>query len=327
MKAFVTGGSGFVGRNLIRALHARGDEVRALARSDRSMQTVAKLGATAVRGDLGDAAGLRDGMRGCDVVFHAAAEVTGRAPRERFEQANVIGTRNVLAAAREANVPVLVHVSTEAVLADGSSLKRVDETHPRPLRPLPGYPETKARAEALVQQANSPELRTVIVRPRFIWGADDTSVLAQLVGAVRSGRFVWMNHGRYLSSTCHVANLVEGMLLAAQKGRGGEIYFLTDGEPVEFRDFVTRMLATQGVQIPDRSVPFGAVKRFATLAEAIWSTLRLPGFPPLLRMEVCLIGQEMTVSDAKARRELGYRGSKSIEQGLRELAQVATISR
>ncbi len=317
---FVTGGSGFVGRNLIRALVARGDRVRALSRSERSDAALKALGAEPVRGDLDDAQALTAGTRGCSVIFHVAAEVAEWGPRERFERGNVQGTRNLLEAARQSGVPVFVHVSTEAVLADGSPLIGVDESRPRPARPYPRYPATKAAAEALVQAASTASLRTSIVRPRFIWGADDTSVLLQLVEAVKTGRFLWMDGGRYPTSTCHVANVVEGMLLAAEKGGAGEIYFLTDGAPVALRDFITRMLATQGVQIPDKSVPNRVVKILGTVCESVWDLLHLPGKPPVTRMAATLFGQSVTVRDSKARRELGYRGKVSIEEGLKDLA-------
>jgi nucleoside-diphosphate-sugar epimerase len=321
--AFVTGGSGFVGRNLIRALRARGDEVRALARSESSIAAVTALGAASVMGDLDDVHAMVDGMRGCTAVYHVAAEVSEWAPRERYVKGNIDGTRNVVEAAKLAGVPVMVHVSTEAVLADGSPLINVDETRARPANPYPRYPATKAASEALVQAANSPKLRTTIVRPRFIWGADDTSVMAQLVEAVKSGRFMWLDGGRYPTSTCHVANVVEGMLLAAEKGRGGECYFLTDGAPVQLKDFVTRMLATQGVQIPDKSIPRSVVRVVGAVAETIWDLFKLPGKPPATRVAACLFGQQVTVIDAKARKELGYRGKVSVEEGLEDLQRRA----
>jgi nucleoside-diphosphate-sugar epimerase len=318
--AFVTGGSGFVGRNLIRALVARGDTVHALSRSEKSDAALKALGAQPVRGDLDDVGAMAAGMRGCAVVHHVAAEVSEWGPREQFVRGNVNGTRNVLDAAKQAGVATFVHVSTEAVLADGSPLIDVDETRPRPAHPHPRYPATKATAEALVQAANGPQLKTVIVRPRFIWGADDTSVLVQLSDAVKTGRFMWIEGGRYPTSTCHVANVVEGMLLAAEQGRGGEIYFLTDGAPVELRDFITRMLGTQGIAIPDKSVPRWLVRILGSASEMLWDLLRLPGKPPATRMASTLFGQPVTVIDAKARRELGYQARMSVDAGLRDLA-------
>jgi len=111
-----------------------------------------------------------------------------------------------------------------------------------------------------------------------------------------------------------VRNVCEGMVLAAERGRPGEIYFLTDGEPVDFRDFMTRMLATQGVTPPTRSLPRWLARALAVVMA------RTMKEPPLTPMTVRLIGEPVTVRDAKARRELSYRSTVSIEEGLRELS-------
>lgn len=316
---FVTGGSGFVGGKLIQALRARGDEVRALARSDASAAAVTALGASVVRGDLDNSDALREGMQGCTLVFHAAAHVEEWGPKSVFDQVTVAGTRNVLEAARQAGVRRLVHVSSEAALLDGSPMVRVDETRPLPTHPIQFYPASKTASEALVRAANGVGLETVVVRPRLIWGAGDTSLLPQLVDAVKTGRFKWINGGRHLTSTCNIANVVEGLLLAADKGRAGEVYFVTDGEPLEFRSFMTRLLATQGVQVGEGSLPRGVALVLARVCEALWNGLKLPGKPPITRMVVHLFGEEVTVSDAKARRELGYRGTLTVEDGLAQL--------
>lgn len=321
-KVFVTGGSGYVGRNLIRQLRQRGDEVRALARTDESVKAVTSMGATAVQGDLDSVEAMRKGMAGCDCVFHIAATVTEWGPRALFHKVNVDGTTHVLAAAKSAGVRRFVHVSTEAVLCDGTPLLEVDETRPLPANPLPRYPETKGAAERLVQAANSKQMETVIVRPRFIWGNDDTSVLAALAAAVKAGRFMWMNGGRYPTSTTHVDNVCEGLLLAAEKGRGGEIYFVTDGAPVELRQFVTQLLATQGVDPGNKTMPKGVVLALAHVSEWVWDTFGLKGTPPVTRMAVHLFGEPVTINDAKARRELGYVGMTTREQGLAGLKKL-----
>lgn len=313
----VTGGSGFVGRNLIRALVARGDRVLALARSETAEKTVTALGAIAVSADL--ATVTAEQLRGCDTVFHAAAMVDDWGPRAKFEQVNVEGTRRLLDASRSARVNCFVHVGTEAIFAVGPPLIDLDETCPIPDHPLPRYPATKAAAEKLVRAANSPQMRTVVIRPRLIWGADDTSVLPQIVELVKQGKFAWIDGGHYLTSTCHVYNVVEGALLAAENGRGGEAYFLTDGAPVEFRDFMTRQFATRGAVPGTRSLPRALVWPLACTLEFLWEHLPLPGKPPLPRIAIVLGCQQVTVNDAKARRELGYRGSVSVEDGLAAL--------
>lgn len=323
MEAFVTGGSGFLGRHLLRALVADGHGARALARSDAAAATVSAAGATPVRGDVGDTAAMEKGMAGCDVVVHAAALTDQWGPAERFHAVNVEGTRSVLVAARAAGVPRLVHVSSEAVLADGRPLVRVDEAYPRPARPVGLYPLTKGLAEDLVLKANSADLTTVAVRPRLVWGPEDASVLPILLAAVQRGRYAWIDHGNYLTSTCHVTNACEGILLAATRGAGGEVFFLTDGAPLTLREFLTRLVATQGVELPARSVPRRVAWATATVLETAWSLLRLHGEPPLTRTFLALGGQEMTVRDDKARRELGYVGHLSRDQGLADMAAAA----
>ena len=143
--------------------------------------------------------------------------------------------------------------------------------------------------------------------------------MPRLLEAMKRGRWAWLGGGAQLTSTCHVANACEGLMLAAEKGKPGEIYFVTDGEPARVKDFMTAMVATQGVTPQDRKLPFGLAYALATVVDGVWGLFRLRGEPPLSRTAVLLIGQEVTVDDRKARRELGYRAEMSVEAGLAEM--------
>lgn len=320
MRVFVTGGSGFLGRYLIRSIAEAGDESVALARSDQAAQSVSEAGATrVVRGDLGDVEAMTEGMQGCDSVIHGAALAADWGDRDSFFRINVGGTKNVLAAARSARVPRFVHIGTEAVLVGGPPIVSADESWQLPDRPIGLYPITKGLAEEAVIEANGDGLTTTVVRPRLIWGAGDTSVMPKIIEAVEDGRFRWIGGGRHLTSTCHVRNVVEGVLLAAQKGRGGERYFLTDGEPVEMREFLTKMLQTQGVDPGGRSVPRWVARSAAWTIEAVWKLFGIKKDPPMTRTAIRLIGEEVTVVDQKARDELGYEARVTIEEGLEEM--------
>lgn len=320
MKVFVTGGSGFLGGHLLDALTAEGHTVRALARTPAAADAVTGRGAEAVRGDLLDAAALRAGMADCDAVVHAAAHTGQWGPPGDFVRVNVQGTAAVVRAAEETGVRRLVHISSEAVLADGGPLRQADESRPRPARPVGEYPRTKGIAEDLVLAAASAALTTLAVRPRLVWGPGDTTVLPAVVEAARRGRFAWVGGGHYLTSTCHAANACAGILAALRQGEGGRAYFLTDGEPVEFRAFLTALAATAGTVLPDRSVPRWALAATARTAETAWRVLRLRGEPPVTRTFVALSAQEMTVDDSAARRELGYRPVLTRDEGLKQLA-------
>ncbi len=311
-RVFVTGGSGFLGGALVQELLRRGFAVRALARSAAAQAVVSRLGAEAVTGDLDDVPAMQTQMAGCTLVLHAAAYAKDHGPRAEFFRANVQGTENVLAAARAAGVERLVHVSTEAVLADGHPIVQADEERPIAERPVGLYPLTKGIAEKRVRAAASEGFDAVVVRPRFIWGRGDTTLLPAMLKAVRDGRWRWIDGGHYLTSTCNIANAVEGALCAAERGVRGGVYFLTDGAPVEFRRFIGDLLRAAGADPGDKTLPRSAAQVIATL------TAFLPS-PPITRTALALVSHEVTVSDARARRELGYVGAKSIAEGLAEL--------
>ena len=205
----------------------------------------------------------------------------------------------------------------------GQPLVQVDEEAPlRPDSRAP-YPATKARAELAVRRANSSGFETLTVRPRFVWGKGDTTLLPEMVRTVKAGQWAWVGGGRNVTDTAHVDNVVEGMLLAAEKGRPGEAYFVTDGEPVVFREFVTSMIETQGVEPPDRSLPAWTASPLARISEAAWKVLPLPGQPPMTTFRSWILTQECTIDISKARRELGYEPIVSHEQGLAELRAAA----
>src|SRR3954452_4628301 len=185
--AFVTGGSGFIGGRLIERLVGGGGggrglgggwRVRAVARSPEAAARVEERGAEAVRGDLNDGGAMRGGAHGCAYAFHAAAHLGASGDRAAFERVNVQGTKDLLAACRDAEVKRFVHVGTEASLMAGEPLIEADERTPlRPDSPAP-YPATKARAEIAVLGASEEGVfETVSVRPRFVWGLGDTTLL------------------------------------------------------------------------------------------------------------------------------------------------------
>jgi nucleoside-diphosphate-sugar epimerase len=315
MRAFVSGGSGFVGGHLIERLVRDGHDVVALARSADAAETVSGFGATPVPGDLH--ADLVQHLRGVDRVFHAAAVVGSAGDRAAMRRVNVEGTARLVDAAVAADVGRFVLVSTESVLLDGRSLDTVDETTPVPTDGhLSPYAATKAAAERLVLAER--RIDTVAVRPRFVWGPRDSTWLPGLVAKVEAGVFRWVDGGRHLGSTCHVFNLVEALVLAAERGEPGEAYFVTDGPPLSFREFATAYLGTVGVHPGDASAPGWLLGGVAATVEALWRLL--PGDPPLNRVEVNMVGHPMVIDDGKARRDLGYRPVISIEDGMAALA-------
>ena len=161
-----------------------------------------------------------------------------------------------------------IHIGTEAALFHGQHLRGVDETYPlAPQSPYP-YSATKAHAEQLVRAANAPGFETIVLRPRFIWGPGDTTLLPVVVAMAKSGRWSWINDGQAQTSTTHIANLTHAIELALTKGRAGEAYFILDDGVRPMRDMLAGMAASQGLELPDKNTPSWVV-------DALGATLRI----------------------------------------------------
>ncbi|MBL9104076.1 MAG: NAD-dependent epimerase/dehydratase family protein [Myxococcales bacterium] len=314
MQVFVTGGSGFVGGHLIEALVREGHTVRALARSDRAAQQVEALGAMAARGELGSIG--PELLAGVDAVIHAAAFVEEWGTREQFWRANVEGTSDLLQAARAAGVRRFIHVGTEAALFVGEDLIDVDETAPYPAHQRFLYSETKAEAERRVLAADAPGFRALSIRPRFVWGPRDTSVLPTIIKMARAGSFAWLGGGAARTSTTHVANLVHALLLALTRGEGGRAYFVVDDGQRTLREFLSALARTQGVDLGTRSVPRGVARALARIVEGTWRLFKIKRAPPMTRFAISMMSSTVTIDDRRARAELGYTPVISVEDGL-----------
>jgi nucleoside-diphosphate-sugar epimerase len=138
---------------------------------------------------------------------------------------------------------------------------------------------------------------------------------------VRSGRLAWIGGGTQLTDVTHVDNVVHGLRLAAEKGRPGEVYFVTDGEPVVFREFVSELLRTQRVEPPTRSIPAAVAGALAAGGELAWRVLPIGGSPPLSRFAFWVSSQECTIDISKARSELGYAPVRTRDEGLAGLRE------
>ncbi len=320
MTILVTGGSGFVGGHLIERLVAAGEPVRALARSRVAAETVARYGADPVMGDLADADTLARAAAGCQDVIHSAAMMTEWASYEAFERVNVTGTASLLDAAKRAGARRFVQIGAAPVVIRGDGPTHMaDETWPLSRVPWSPYLDTKSRADKLVRSASDEEMRTSVVRPSLIWGLR-APVLERLRKRIAAGRWAWIDGGRHPHSTCHVANVCEGTMLALERGRPGEAYNLNDGPPVELRAFLEGLVAALGLDAGTREVPFRMADLLSRAIEGTWRLLALRTEPPVTRLMVRLSGREFTTSDAKARAELGYAGCMSHEAGLAEMA-------
>jgi nucleoside-diphosphate-sugar epimerase len=311
---FVTGGSGFVGGEVIKSL-SPDHTVRAMARSETSAATVAGLGASPVMCSL-DTVGPED-IDGCQTVVHCAAETKEWAQPGTYERTNTTGTVRLLTAARTGGVRRFVHLSTDSVLCTGGPLRAVDESFPVPTKSPFGYAATKAAGERAVLAANDPpNFETVAIRPCLVWGQGDTTIVPEINAMVEKGRFVWVGGGRHNISTTNICNLISGIRLAMGHPVSGEVFYITDNETIKMRDFFIRYMGANGTELPVRSVPAPSAALAALIIEGLWRVFRPKSQPPLTRFAVALLSKEHYIETDKATRFLGYQPVVTIDAGM-----------
>jgi nucleoside-diphosphate-sugar epimerase len=314
VRAFVTGGTGFVGSHLVEELLRLGyDEVRCLVRSD--LKWLDGLDITTVRGDLFDGDALRDGVRGVDLVYHVAG-LTRAPSQDALDRANVEGTTNVLDAVREAAPDVEKVLVTSSLAACGPS----DDgplTEADPLRPITRYGRSKEAMEAAVQERYR-DLPFVIVRPPAVYGPREADIFTLIKTADRRRVFPIVGEGRRPQlSLVHVHDLVRGMAdLAEAEATTSEAYFLSSERFYswgEVRDAVLDALGHGALKV---NVPVPLVGAVGTIVEGVGKALGT--YPPLNREKAREAKASWLCSPAKARRDVGYRQTVELEEGMRE---------
>lgn len=323
LRALVTGGGGFLGGAIVRALRERGADITSFARGDYPALSAA--GVRVVRGDLTDAEAVLRATAGCDVVFHVAARPGVWGPYDAFFQANVVGTRNVLAACRAQGVPRLIYTSTPSVVHGGGDLEGVDNATPYPSRFEAAYPETKATAEREVLAANDARLSTVALRPHLVWGPGDNHLMPRVVARARAGRLRLVNGGRARVDAVYIDNAAEAHLCALDRLQpgaacAGRAFFVTNEDPRTQREIIDRMLAAHGLPPCERSVPAWAAWAVGATLEGVHALLGRAEEPMMTRF---LARQLATAHwyDTRATREaLGYTPRITMEAGFERLA-------
>jgi dihydroflavonol-4-reductase len=279
MRAFVTGGTGFIGWHVVQKLLRKGHAVWALARSETGASKLQAAGATVVWGDILDPESMRDVIRDSDVVYHLAAWYKlGSLEGQTAEKVNVKGTRNVLELAYELGVPKIIYTSTINVLGDTHG-EIVDEDYRRQVSEGHAFPteyeRTKWKAHYEVAlpliEKGAP---IIIVMPGAVYGPGDHSLVGDMMRAYTNGLLPIFPGPETQITLAHVEDVAEGHLLAAEKGRIGESYLLT-GPGLNFKEMAEMWAKTSGRSAPLAYVPAAYIR---PLASTGWGS---PKNPPL----------------------------------------------
>ena len=322
-KVLVTGGGGFLGSAVCRLLRARGDRVTSFSR--RRHPELDALGVAQIAGDIRDPAAVADACRKVDLVFHVAALPGVWGPYAEYFAVNVTGTRNVIDACRSRGVRRLVYTSSPSVVFDGSDMAGVDESVPYPDRFEAAYPETKAIAEREVIAAGKKSAPlTVSIRPHLIWGPRDNHLVPRIVE--RADRLRRIGNGVNRVDTVYIDNAASAHLLAADRldrssQLSGNVYFISQGEPIPVWEMVDRILAAAGKPPVKGRVSYPAAWAAGWVLETVYRLFRLKGEPPMTRFVARELSTDHWFDISAARRDLGYVPEVSIEEGLERLAE------
>ncbi len=313
MRAFVTGGTGLVGRHVAEALLAGGWEVLLLARDPARARDLEARGARVVVGDVTRPDFVHE-LAGVDVLFHHAAwfEIGVRDP-EAMRRVNVQGTVNVLAMARQESVPRIVYTSTAGLFPSSRDHPATEATKPAALIPDP-YVVTKLEAHEAVAREMAEGLPVTIVAPGAVFGPGDTNQLAGSLALLVRGRLPALPSGFGLNTWVHAADVAEGHVLAATVGKPGETYLLGD-RVLSMYEFLEAAAGAAGVKAPRRRVPMSLARLVARFSE--WNARRKGRTALLSRSVLALSALDVVVDASKARRELGW-APRPFEDRLRE---------
>jgi nucleoside-diphosphate-sugar epimerase len=315
----ITGATGFVGGHLAEASPSHGYAPRALARQGANTQFLQQHGVAIVPGDLTDHASLKAALDGVQVVFHAAAKVGDWGPVEDYRTVNVEGLRGLLEACRGRPLQRFVHFSSLGVYA-ARHHHGTTEDEPLPEKHMDGYTQTKVESEKLALRYHKEHgVPVVVLRPGFIYGPRDRTVLPKLIENLRQGQVRYLGSGTQALNTIYVGNLVEAAFLAAEKPNViGKVFNLTDGEAVSKRRFIEAVADGAGVPRPTRSVPLFVARFAAWIMERRARRRGDPQPPRLTQGRLKFLGLNLDYSIDKAKRELGYQPRWNFDQGMKE---------
>ncbi len=320
----ITGGGGFLGGEIATQLRSVDIVVRSISRS--RYEALDRLGVEQFLGDVSDSAAVAKAVAGCGVVIHGAAKVGAAGPYSEFERINVGGTRAVVEACKGQGVSALVHTSTPSVVFSGGNIEGADESLPLSTQHHSAYTATKAEAETVALNGNTPDgLAVCALRPHLVWGPGDRHILPRLVTRRRSGKLRRVGDGSNVVDVTFVGDGARAHILAAiallerRPGVCGKPFFISQGTPVKLWWMIDRMLEAAGQPPVNRSISVRGAWIAGAILESVYKVFRLKGEPIMTRW----VAEELATSHwfdiSAARQELGFEPSVTIEEGLQEL--------
>ena len=311
----MTGATSLLGRTVVGQLLDRGDEVSVFQRRPSGLDVDEHLG------DVSDAVAVGRAMTGNEAVVHVAGLAAATGGWERFESANVVGTRNVVAAARSEGISRFVQISSPSVAHAGKSLVGVSAGPANPALTRGNYATSKAMAEVTALAADSLAMSVVAIRPHLIWGPGDTQLIGRIVERAGEGRLAIVGTGAALIDSTYIDNAADAVVAALDRAPelGARTFVVTNGQPRPVRELVNRIVMAAGLEPPTLKVPYHAARIGGGLVERIWEHRSTETEPPMTSFLAEQLGTAHWFDQRATRDALEWEPKVTIAEGFRRL--------
>lgn len=308
MQAAITGASGFIGSHLVDSLIEQGWKVRVL----RHLRPPHRCEVELFDGRIDQIKDLLSFCQGADLVFHLASAMgSAQLKAEEFYRINVAGTKALLEAARESKVPRFIHVSSAGVLGAVPDELVADESYPP--KPITIYDRTKWMGEIMALEAANIGLDVIVVRPGWVYGPRDRRSF-KLIRAIKKGLFFIVGNGQGRQTPIWIKDLVQGLLLSAEKGKGGEIYHLAGDEILMVKDMARMIASACQVKLKPIHLPILPIRVAASFFDKIGLLFRQEMPINSSRLSFFLHSKPLIIN--KAQRELGFKPTVNFSLGI-----------
>ena len=315
MRILVTGATSLLGRTVVEQLVARGDDVTVFQRHASGVDV------DEVLGDIADADAIERAAAGVDGVVHLAARVGVAGVWKEFERTNIMGTTNVIAAARKAGASRFVHVSSPAVAHAGHSLVGAGAGSANPTSARGPYARSKAFAEHAALAANSTDMAVVAVRPHLVWGPGDTQLVGRIVERARQGRLAIVGTGASLIDSTYIDNAADALVAALDRAPdiGGRVFVVSNGQPRPVRELINRIVLAAGLKPPRLRVPYRVARGGGVVLEKVWDRQGRTDDPPMTSFLAEQLGTAHWFDQRETRTALAWTPAVTLEEGFARL--------
>ena len=316
----VTGATGLVGSHVVERARDRGIRTRALVRAGSDIDLLNQWEVETTAGDMTDQSSLERAVADVSLIVHCAAKVGDWGPVEDYRDANVQGVENLLLAAEAAGaLKRFIHISSLGVY-EARDHYGTDESEPPNTVGIDGYTLTKVEAENVVRKHIAEHnLPATVLRPGFLYGPRDRTVLPRLLERLKSQAFAYLGSGEQLMNNTYVGNLVDAVFAAIECDAAiGETYNIADGRLVSKREFISTVAKLADYAVPTKTVPLPVARFLAKAMEGTWKLLGKTEAPLLSNARIKFLGLNLDFCIDKARRELEYQPQVDFGDGMKQ---------